>query len=121
MITNFEGVTSPLSDDEMKLVPYIIDGLKKRDKHNAIKGADICKRMQEFKSSIGIKDKPVFSEARLRKIVNYIRTNGLLPVGATSNGYFCITDRIEIERQVKSLRQRADAINAAADALNKFI
>jgi hypothetical protein len=121
MITNFEAITSPLTEDELKLIPYLVDGLKKRDKNNAIKGEEICSRLQDFKKNIGISEKPKLTDSRLRKMVNYIRVNGLLPVGATSNGYFCITDRLEIERQVKSLKQRAEAINAAADALNKFI
>jgi hypothetical protein len=121
MITNFEAITSPLTEDELKLIPYLVDGLKKRDKSNAIKGEEICSRLQDFKKNIGISEKPKLTDSRLRKMVNYIRVNGLLPVGATSNGYFCITDRLEIERQVKSLKQRAEAINAAADALNKFM
>ena len=121
MITNFEAITSPLTEDELKLIPYLVDGLKKRDKKNAIKGEDICSRLQDFKKNIGISEKPKLTDSRLRKMVNYIRINGLLPVGATSNGYFCITDRLEIERQVKSLKQRAEAINAAAEALNKFM
>lgn len=119
MITNFEGVTNPLTDDEMRLVPYIIDGLRKRDKDNAIKGAEICERMQAFKKTLGIKEKPKLTDARLRKIVSYIRIEGLLPIGATSNGYFCITDRIELERQVKSLKERAEAIYAAAEGIVK--
>jgi hypothetical protein len=121
MITNFEAITSPLTEDELKLIPYLVDGLKKRDKSNAIKGEEICSRLQDFKKNIGISEKPKLTDSRLRKMVNYIRVNGLLPVGATSNGYFCITDRLEIERQVKSLKQRAEAINAAAEALNKFM
>lgn len=117
MITNFEGVTNPLTDDEMKLVPYIMDGLRKRDKDHPIKGAEICERMQAFKKTIGIKEKPKLTDARLRKIINYIRINALLPIGATSNGYFCITDYLELEGQIKSLKERADAIYAAADGI----
>lgn len=30
MITNFEGITSPLTEDEMKIIPYLVDGLKRR-------------------------------------------------------------------------------------------
>ena len=119
MITNFEGVTNPLSDDEMRLVPYIIDGLKKRDKDHPIKGAEICERMQAFKKTIGIKEKPKLTDARLRKIVSYIRINALLPIGATSNGYFCITDYLELDGQIKSLKERADAIYAAADGIKR--
>lgn len=121
MITNFEGITSPLTEDEMKIIPYLVDGLKRRSKANPIKGEDICNRLQEFKKNIGVSEKPKLTDSRLRKMINYIRINGLLPVGATSNGYFCITDRLEIEKQVKSLKQRAEAINAAAEALNKYL
>ena len=70
MITNFEGITSPLSEDEMKLIPYLVDGLKKRDKNNAIKGEEICNRLQDFKKNIGISDKPKLTDSRLRKMVN---------------------------------------------------
>ena len=65
MITNFEGITSPLTEDEMKIIPYLVDGLKRRSKANPIKGEDICNRLQEFKKNIGVSEKPKLTDSRL--------------------------------------------------------
>lgn len=119
MITNFEEITSPLNDEELKLVDIIIDGLKKRGKAEALKGEEICKRINEKKEKLGLQKN--LTEARLRKITNHIRTNGLLPIIATSKGYYCSYNYLEIKAQIESLEERAKAIMASADGLRKFL
>lgn len=119
MITNFENVTAPLTDDEMKIMEIIKVGLAKRGKSQAIKGEDICSRINKSKEKYGIKKG--LTDARLRKITNYLRTNGILPVIATSKGYYCSYDVVEITAQIDSLMERANAIKASADGLRKFI
>jgi hypothetical protein len=118
MITNFEEITKELTEDEKKLVPIIIKGLNTKTKDNPIKGADIVNAINENKDRYGIK---VFNEPRLRKIINFIRSEGILPVMGTLNGYYCTKDRAELQSQIESLTQRAEAIMTSANGLKKFI
>ena len=115
MITGFELRTAPLTDDEKKLVPIIIKGLSQRTRKDlAITGSLICKRIN---ATYGTK----LSGPRLRKITNFLRSEGILPVIATSNGYYVSYDEKEIRTQIESLSQRRDAIDTAINGLKKFI
>ncbi len=116
MITNFENETCPLSDDEKQFVPLIIQGLSTKTKENPIKSDSICEKLNE-KYNYGCK----MTGARLRKITNFIRSEGILPVIATSNGYYCSYNKKEIEDQINSLYERAEAIRNSADGLKKFL
>jgi hypothetical protein len=118
MIKNFEEITKEMTQDEKKLVPLIIRGLSTRTKENPIKGAEIVSAINSQKDKYGIK---LFSEPRLRKIVNFIRTESILPLMGTSNGYYVTQDRTELESQIESLTQRAEAIISSANGLKKFI
>ena len=118
MITNFEEITKELTEDEKKLVPIIIKGLSTKTKDNPIKAADIVIAINSQKDKLGIK---LFSEPRLRKIINFIRSEGILPVMGTSNGYYCTKDRAELQSQIESLTHRAEAIMTSANGLKKFM
>lgn len=110
MITGFESITSHLSANDLKFVPIIIAGMKAhRGKDNAITGTQIVNKVSGL------------TEPRLRKIVNYIRQNGMLPIIATSNGYFMADCEDDILDQIQSLQDRIDAIAAARDGLAKFV
>lgn len=119
MIKNFENITFELTEEEYKLVDLVVSGLKKRQKDNPIKGEEICEKINVGLDKFGLTKK--FSDARLRKITNYIRANGILPVIATSKGYYCSYDTDEIKSQIDSLYQRAEAIKSSADGLKKFL
>jgi hypothetical protein len=116
MITNFEKETCPLTDDEKNFVQLVIQGLSTKTKDNPVKSDVICEKLNE-KYNFGCK----MTGARLRKITNFIRSEGILPVIATSNGYYCSYDKREIEDQIKSLYERAEAITKSADGLKKFL
>lgn len=116
MITNFEKETSPLTEEEQKYIKLVITGLSTKTKDNPIKSEEICKRLNE-KYNFGCK----MTGARLRKITNFIRSEGILPVIATSNGYYCSYDKNEIIEQIQSLNERADAILRSANGLRKFL
>ena len=119
MIQNFEEITIELTDEEKRLIPILIDGFKRRSKDNSIKAPDIITKINDGKERLGLKKK--LSEPRLRKLCNYIRSNSLLPLIATSNGYYCSYDKTEIEAQIISLQERADAIYNSAKGLRKFL
>lgn len=110
MITNFETITRELNATEAAFVPIIIAGMKAHvGKDNAITGAEICRKVEGL------------TEPRLRKLVNYIRQKGFLPIIATSNGYFMAASQKDIIDQIKSLQDRIDAIEAAKNGLRKFV
>ena len=113
MITNFEEITQELNRDEMSWIQPLINGFKKRHKGNPIKAPEIIKGMRKHGYRI--------TEPRLRKCVNYIRTNGLLPLIATSKGYYVTHNTQEIKSQIESLYQRANSIARCADGLKKFV
>ena len=85
MITNFEEFTSELTEDELKLINPLISGLKSKTKENPIKADAIVIGMNNFAKEKGL---PKITDARLRKIVNYIRSNGVLPKITTSKRYY---------------------------------
>ena len=61
------------------------------------------------------------TQPRLRKLVNYIRSNSLIPLIATSNGYFTTDCKQTIQEQIKSLQERANSIERCAQGLKKFL
>lgn len=94
------------------LVPIFSNYLKQKvGAKNAVKNNDICLLFKE-------KGYQNLTEARVRKCINYIRMNGLVPhLVANSNGYYCATSVKEVEKYMDSLEQRAKAIWAVRSAL----
>jgi hypothetical protein len=118
-VTNFEEHTHELTSEEMEILPIVVHGFRNYKKDNPIKSELIVKRMNEFLSARGFKTR--MNGPRLRKIVNYIRTNGLLPLIATSHGYFTSDCTETIAEQIKSLQERANSIQRCAEGLKKFL
>lgn len=119
MITNFETVTFELTEDELKWIPYLINGFNMHGPTCPIKEVDILAGCNRSREKYGIKTK--MTGARLRKLVNYIRVSGLVPLLATSKGYFVTDDPNAIEKQIRSLYERAASIKQAAEGLRKFL
>lgn len=119
MLTNFEKETFELTDLEMLALPHLIKGFSRYTKENPIKSDEIINSFNAYlqRQNIGIK----ITGVRLRKFCNYIRQNALLPLIATSSGYYVSNDKNEIEKQIKSLYERAKSIRDSADGLKKFI
>lgn len=105
MITGFDKETYPLNDYEQNvLLPIVIEGLRvKYGKANAVTNGYIVIKLK----ALGYK-----TEApRLRKIINHIRTNDIIPgLIATSDGYYIATDEQELLDYEESLKGREDAI-----------
>lgn len=114
MITNFEEITHELTDDELEIVPMFVKSFQKYTKENPIKAVDIVSRWNKSGGTVKM------SQPRLRKICNYIRSNSLLPLIATSSGYYVSNDRDEIEKQIKSLTERANSIMKCAEGLKRM-
>lgn len=119
MVKDFEEYTQPLNDDEFVMLDLFMAGIQLRTVANAIKSNEIIEKINVKLLERGIKLK--LTEARLRKISNHIRVNSLLPLRGTTRGYYLATERHEIEAQIQSLRDRANAIEAAAKGLEFFL
>lgn len=115
MITNFENETEELSEKELALVPIMVDGFKKITKEKPWKSDDIIKRVNAKDYGCQL------TQPRLRKICNYIRVNGMIPLIATSSGYYVSYEKDEIMKQIISLEQRARSIQNCADGLRGLL
>ena len=114
MINGFTTQTEPLSDYERDtLLPVITKGLSNKvGEARAITNTAITKAMK----GAGY----VLTEARVRKIINHIRTNGMLRwLIATSKGYYIATSRKEMEQYIDSLKGREMAIRAVRESMER--
>jgi len=114
MINGFGDLTYKLTNyEKIKLLPRMIEGLRKR--HGKDDAATNKKIVSQLRSE-GYK----ISDVRVRKIINYIRINGLVKaLVASSKGYYVATDVNDIETYIQSLRQREDAIAAMREAITQ--
>lgn len=102
----FEQETSKLSEYEMdELMPVMVKCLQNKvGKENAVTNCYMVEKMQEYGYKI--------SEARVRKIINYIRIHGLIDrLMASSKGYYITEDKNEMWDYVQSLIGREEAIH----------
>lgn len=118
-VTNFEIETKPLTEEEKLVIPMLVAGFRTKTKEAPIKAPVIVEKMNAALLERGIKLK--LDQSRLRKLCNYIRSNGILPLIGTTHGYYCSTDKKEIESQITSLKDRAYAILNSANGLEKFL
>lgn len=114
MLQGFQLQTEPLNDYERDtLLPVICRGLiTKVGKAKAITNTAITKAMKGAGYQL--------TEARLRKIINHIRTNGLIHLLiATSNGYYIATSTEEVQQYIESLKGREDAIRVVRESMER--
>lgn len=121
-IINFEKITEDLSPEELAVESFVQSAFRKCvDEKNAMKGKDLVIMINH---RIATEYDPQFAnmtEVRLRKFVNYYRSNGYIPICASSLGYFISFNAEVLTTQVKSLTARANGIMSAADGLAKWI
>lgn len=111
MLYGFEEQTCELNDNEREvLLPLIIKGLTVRiGEEKAITNVKIREGME--------KNGTPLSDARVRKIVHYIRVNRLIPfLCASSKGYWIETDRDRFAKWVGSLQGRVNSITEIINA-----
>lgn len=115
MVKNFEDITSELTKDELNLVKPIMHSFVKNHvgKENIINTKEIIRKMKESGYKI--------NDSRLRKIVNYIRSNSIAPICSNSKGYWLSNNEIEIKEEILSLNQRASGIKKASEGLENFL
>jgi hypothetical protein len=113
MIKNFDKETCRLSEyEEKSLLPFVVAALQNREgKENAITNKQL---LHEYLQGCTV------TEARLRKIINYIRNTGKVKcLMATNKGYFIARSREELETYIESLEGRTGAIKALTKSIRK--
>jgi hypothetical protein len=112
-----------LNDEEINFLPTLRRVLLKTNSKKLLYADAIVrgvnKRRDEGLSNYCL-TKP-FTEARLRKMINYFRCTATLPVISTSKGYYVSYDKDDIIYMIKSLKARADAIYAASDGMDYIL
>lgn len=138
MITNFENITEDLTEIELKYadeIKNIIDRIFRSESEASfgkkvlgslqktpIKQPELCKHINyKLIEKYGLFVEIKLNSVRLRKYFNYFRSNGILPIIATSDGCYISNDKTEIEKQILSMKERARQILRAADGMNKFL
>lgn len=114
MITGFDKETAPLSDyEETVLLPIMVRSLAvKRGKGSAVTNTYICSKLKAKGYEV--------NGARIRKLINHIRINDLVPrLIATSDGYYIATSNGEMESYIDSLKGREMAIKAVREAMER--
>jgi hypothetical protein len=115
MLKNFEKITIELTSQELEYVEFLGQWfMHNKGKENVVKNGDIIKLI---KTAF---DKKI-TEPRVRKVVQFLRTNGLPNLIATSNGYFYSDDVAEIEAWIVSLKQREAAIREIREKAEKEV
>jgi hypothetical protein len=105
MIKNFEEFTVELTPNERRLIPMMVDRFtNKRGIKNIVTAETMIGGIHQ---TYGVKLK----DTRIRKIIQYIRVNNLVPgLIATSRGYYTAETTAEIMEWIESLKARETAI-----------
>lgn len=115
MLPGFEEHTTDLTEYELKeLVPVFIDGFKSKiGLINAITNREIVYRLSA---------KYHITDVVVRKVIRYIREEGLLPgLVASSKGYYITNDPKDIERYIDSLDGRETKIRIVKRAMQEYL
>jgi len=115
--------TKGLTTDERLLIPYLEKILLKTNKENPKYNDEIIKELNLIVDRI--KDMNIdisrVSGIRLRKMINYMRCNSILPIISNSKGYYVSYNIEDIGEMIVSLTWRAEAIVAGANGLRQII
>ena len=112
MITNFEEETKPLNDLEKNAATAIANRLMKF--HVGVK-----QRVTGDRIASGMSYMLPMNGARVRKIINYLRTVKGMLIMSDSKGYYIAENDEQIEECIRSQRERAKAILYVADCLEQ--
>jgi len=117
MIRGFEKYTKDLTVVDKRVAEALAKMLSARE------GSDLA--MTNERISYWLKTKywnQEFSDSKIRKLISYIRLSHLCRrLVATSQGYYVEPDDDKVREYILSLRERAGAIDAIAEAIEKDI
>jgi hypothetical protein len=98
------------------MLPTLVRALKLRTSDaRHIKGPKLIEWFRANKEQIGYKAS--FNNARLMKLINHIRVNGILPLCSTNDGYWITRDPAVIREMIISFENRVASQQAAIQGL----
>lgn len=110
MIRGFEEQTFDMTSEEIEIAGHVAAYVKGIGKNNPVSAAKLA-------SLFGL-----HNDVRVRKVINYIRINGLVKgLVANGRGYYSTTDVEELKRYADSLADRIAAIGAVQASIYKCI
>ena len=114
MIENFSKHTQPLTELEQMAAPLVVDLLNDTPKTAAV----LAKAVNDYYEH---RHEPArLSEVTVRKIISKLRHTGAHGICSSSDGFWKSTSIGEIQSQITSLTQRAQAIQATRDGMQKY-
>jgi hypothetical protein len=119
MITNFEEITAELTAVEIELLDVVKEHLMLHGATQPTKTYEIIHVVNDYCNKFNIPYQ--LHDPRLRKMISALRINSVLPILATSKGYFVSYNKQLIENHVNSMCQRANSIASAATGLQAFL
>lgn len=126
MVTNFEQYTADVSDKEL----WIVELIAKRIRHNVGRKAQVTNAKIRKALSLDLKDgngnvirKGVkISEPKLRKYIQYIRQNNLVPMlCATQRGYYIAQTVQEFVEYIDTFEERINGMKYTLDAMRQQV
>ena len=124
MKKNRKPQVTPLTTDEKILLPYLEKFLlrtnKTKPKFNDELTEELNRVVERIKEETSI-DIVKVNGIRLRKMINHMRCNSILPIISTSKGYYVSYELEDIGEMIISLNQRAESIEAAASGLRYIV
>lgn len=116
MVNGFEDHTKELTKQDLEIANKMIPFLKAKTKDNRVYSSEIVNGLNKI-----WKLNPEMTDERLRRIINYYRTNAILPVISSSKGYYVSYDPQDIKRMIQSQKQRANSLLRTCSGLEKFL
>lgn len=115
MIKSFEDVTTRLSEfEKAKLLPLVVEILETR------RGEEKALTNRKLRDYLELAYSMKPNAVTVRKVINYIRCNNMIPcLVATSKGYYVTDSKEEMERYIDSLKNRITSIEVVINSLKK--
>ena len=116
MIKNFETLTFELTSDEK----FVVEKIIKRFQN--LKGKEFIVTGEQIREGINKNLNMNFDMIRIRKMIQFIRTNDLVAgLIATSKGYYVAKTAEEIEDWIESLKSRENAIRKIREVAEQTV
>jgi hypothetical protein len=114
MIKNFSKHTQPLTDLEQMAAPLVLELLNDTPKTAALLAKAVNDYYQKQLEPTRL------TEVTVRKVISKLRHTGAHGICSSSDGFWKSNIIGEIQSQIESLTQRAQAIEATRDGMQKY-
>lgn len=112
--------TEKLTTEEKDIVlPVLLKALRKGTEEQPLVSDRIVKWFNENKVQIGMKS--AFTASRLRKLTNYCRTNGIVPIIANSKGYYISNKKKDLVELKMSIISRIESLQAVVKGIDDMM